>query len=52
MIYIYALGANPFYYTEDAIMVDPTMSYPYQPMYYNGLQVDESQLKEFVKNQM
>lgn len=35
-------------------MVDPTMAYTYSAMYYNGvpLQVDQEQLREFVRNQM
>ena len=45
---------NSFYYSDDAIMIDPTMAYTYSAMYYNGvpLQVDQEQLREFVRNQM
>lgn len=46
--------ANTFYYSDDAILIDPTLAYTYSAMYYNGLplQVDQDTLKEFVKTQM
>ena len=53
-MWFFAGLTNSFYYSDDAIMIDPTMAYTYSAMYYNGvpLQVDQEQLREFVRNQM
>lgn len=45
---------SSFYYSDDAVLVDPTLVYTFGAVYFNGvpLQVDQDMLKEFVRKQM